>query len=172
MRADAGCTETTVGGVPEILAVLERPAGNQMRYRERVFHPALLDSVDSSGILSIKPDGTLVRDQTDPKREVSELRETVVVVRSPPDGEANLLPMPDHVQQLARTLRFLLRFADGPGLEADTTRLADEDGHWRLGIGGTTPHKPTILIRGCGTSLDRITLAEGGQVRRVISLSP
>lgn len=131
-------------------------------------HPALTAPEVARGTLRALPDGRLVKDQTSPRREISEIGDGIISIRRSPEGEANLLPVPSEMLPMLR----ILGLAAGGRLEeaADASELGFEmtpEG-WRVAL--SPGDGPVVHLAGCGRRLSRIEIREPDGVERVYFL--
>ena len=84
------------------------PAGQRIRYREEISHPALDEPEVASGTMYVAADGTLVRDQEVPERQISEVGDTMLATRAAPEAEATLYPILGEVRPMLLALRRML----------------------------------------------------------------
>ncbi len=142
-------------------------------YREEVQHPALARPEVASGTMHLAQDGTLVRDQVVPERQISEVGENFVTVRDGPDTEPNLYPIPGELRPMLSALRGLLA-GDLAVLEATfAADLSTGESGWILTLKPLSdPSLPAIDFAGCGNMLQRMEIDGGDGIRRTLTFSP
>lgn len=152
-----------------LLSVLALPRGQSVAYREEVTHPALERPEVAEGTMSITPDGSLVRDQTAPERQISEIGERFLTTRSGPDAEPSLYPIPEAAQPVLAAIRGVLA-GDTEAIEIGfATDLSSDGGGWRLVLRPADGSaKPEIRFAGCGPVLDWTEVATDDGVRRTV----
>ncbi len=123
-------------------------------------------------------DGTLVREQRRPTREVAEIGDRFLSVRRPPEGSRNLLPIPSGMKPVFEALRHAAA-GDAEALaEKFSPTLVSEGVPWRVrlvprageaaGAAAGEAGELEIVLVGCGASLRGMELIrENGGVRRI-----
>lgn len=119
-------------------------------------------------------DGTLVREQRRPTREVAEIGDRFLSVRRPPEGSRNLLPIPSGMKPVFEALRHAAAGDAAALAERFSPRLVSEGVPWRVrlvpraGEAGGESGELEIVLVGCGASLRGMELIRGsGGVRRI-----
>lgn len=120
------------------------------------------------------PDGTLVREQRQPTREIAEVGDKFLSVRRPPDGSRNLLPIPSGMKPMFEALRHAVS-GDAEALaEGFAPTLVSEGSPWRVRLdpraeeAGDAAGDLEIVLVGCGASLRGMELTrENGSVRKI-----
>jgi len=149
-----------------------RPSkSGEVAYREEIYHPALAEPETASGFLSVTQSGDLVRDQRQPRREISEVGQSFLSVRDGPDAPENMWPIPGPARPMFAAMRQAVS-GDAMALTRDFTlelvsdvpiwrvRLVPEDSELR-GVG--------IVLIGCGATLVGMELSQPGGIRRILT---
>jgi len=165
-----GCAAPPPAGAAEAIAGLHGDRSGRVAYREEVHHPALAEPETADGYLSVTESGRLVRDQHRPRREISEVGETLLSIRQGPGAPENLMPIPDSARPMFEAIRHAVvgdaaAIARGFELELVATRPL-----WRVrlrpkdaGARGTE-----ISLIGCGEVLRGMEIVQPNGVRRVL----
>ncbi len=114
-----------------------------------------------------------MRDQVTPKRQISEVGETLLSTRSAPGAEKTLYPIPREARPMLLALRRMLA-GDAAAIAADfTTELGGGDDGWRLTLRqrGEAPG-PAVVFGGCGGDLLAMEIVEPDGVRRSLTFFP
>lgn len=173
----SGAAETCAAPPPATVAqaFAARPAGasgDGIAYVERTFHPALPDPVEARGTLSALPDGTLVRDQTRPVAERTEIGDRFVAVTRAGGAGPNLLPLPPEMRAFADALRAIVA-GSAEGLDARfSTRLETGPEGWRLHLDPMGEGAAHLTLEGCGAVLAALGIEETTGTRRRILFGP
>ena len=125
-------------------------------------------------MLGVLPDGTLVKDQSWPRREISEVGERFLSVRRGPDAEANVLPIPSAMRPALRVLRLLVASDLRSAGSAFEMGLGTDDAGWEVTLTPTLPEARgiRIMLLGCGNQLRRVKILEAGAIERHYTFDP
>ncbi len=157
----------------QLIAGLALDPGREVAYREEVRHPALAEPEVATGTVHVAGNGALVRDQTTPERQISEIGETMLSTRSAPDAEATLYPIPADARPMLLALRRMLA-GDAAAIATEfATELASGEAGWRLTLRplGEAPG-PAVIFGGCGDDLLTMEIVGRDGVRRRLGFSP
>ena len=116
------------------------------------------------------PDGTLIREQRRPAREVAEIGDTFLSIRRPREGSRNLLPIPSGMKPMFDALRHAIAGETEALMEGFSPELVSEGSPWRVRLapGAGEADDLGIVLVGCGASLRGMELIrEGGSLRRI-----
>ena len=154
-----------------MLASLE-PASGPVSFRELVHHPALSAPELAEGTMSMTPDGTLVRVQTHPSPQRSEVGTRFVRITRE-GGEPDHYPIPARMRSLLAVLRGVLG-GDLATLYPDAPQhLSTGPDGWCLDLAPLAPDDElTGTLCGCGPRPARLELIERAGVRRVLEFTP
>lgn len=131
-------------------------------YREDTYHAALLTPVITSGTYDLADDGALLRHQTAPRKETTEIGERFIKVRR--EGYENTVPIPSRIAPSLDILRSIVR-GDAIAINSFEPSLSNSDDGWAVTLAGMT-------VRGCGDVLTRFVLTERHGERREIVFTP
>lgn len=164
----ASCAAPRPATAQAALAAIEPAPTRALRYREEIRHPALPAPVTANGILSVAPDGTLVRDQRWPEREISEIGTRVIRVRPAPGAPANTLPIPEAIRPMLAALRAVAERRLGDLAATYPLTLDTAAGGWVVML---TPEggRHRIALAGCGGRLEGLRLLDPDGAERVIT---
>jgi hypothetical protein len=153
--------------------LLALPAGQRVRYREEIRHPALDEPEVASGTMYVAADGTLVRDQEVPERQISEVGDTMLATRAAPGAEPTLYPILGEVRPMLMALRRMLA-GDGKAIAADfVTDLSADASGWVLTLRPRAePDGQPLTFAGCGATLRALEIPERDGVARSFTFSP
>ncbi len=156
-----------------MIAALAVPPGERIDYREEVRHPALVEPEIATGTMYVAEDGTLVREQKTPERQISEVGDRMLSTRSSPQAEPTLYPIPGELRPMLLALRRMLA-GDAGAIQADfTTELSTGATGWALAL---RPHGAAegaaLTFTGCGDRLTSLEIAGRDGVVRSIAFSP
>lgn len=121
----------------------------------------------------VAADGTLVRDQEVPRRQISEVGDTMLATRAAPESEPTLYPILGEVRPMLLALRRLLA-GDGNAIAAGfATELSADATGWVLTLRPRGEAEgPALTFSGCGDSLRGLEIPERDGVVRSITFSP
>jgi hypothetical protein len=171
--AAPACAEDAPADALQLIARLAVPAGQRIRYREEIGHPALAEPEVASGTMYVAADGTLVRDQEVPSRQISEVGDTMLATRAAPGAEATLYPILGEVRPMLLALRRMLAGNGNAIAAAFATDLAADATGWVLTLRPRGETDGTALsFAGCGDSLRAMQIPERDGVVRSIAFSP
>ena len=162
-----------------IAALDARPPGVLrfgIAYAEQIFHPALVEPVTAAGTFHMADDGTLIRAQEYPEREIAEIGRNTIRLRSDPDAEANLVPIPEDIEPMLATVRALVAGEPRSILETYSVELLPHEGGWQVVVDSDNPMGALthLAVIGCGETLRAVELdlADGGRRRIVLGHGP
>lgn len=157
------------GSAAEALEARPETDGEQVPYREEIRHPALTVPVLAAGTFVIGRDGALIRMQEVPRRERSEIGDNFIAVSRPPEGEANLLPIPSEMAPMLATIRALVAGRPDELPEGLALSLGSDRGGWHVDLqpadGGALAN---VVVTGCGDQLIAIRLDQMDGTSRLI----
>jgi hypothetical protein len=141
-------------------------------YREEVTHPALSLPEVASGLLGVAPDGRLLKEQHIPFRETSEVGDSFVSIRKPPEAGPNLLPIPDKYRPMLDAMRFVITGNRAAIAEHFDLALQTGASGWVIGLSSRRPGNSAMMvsISGCGAVLQGFEILQADNVRRVITI--
>jgi hypothetical protein len=171
--AASSCAAAPPAGAAELIPALAVPAGRRIAYREEVRHPALVEPEVATGTMHVAENGAFVREQTTPERQISEVGDRMLSIRSSPQAEPTLYPIPGEVRPMLLALRRMLA-GDGAAILADyTAELSTRAPGWVLSL---RPHgavrDAALTFSGCGDRLQSLEITGGDGVVRSIDFSP
>lgn len=153
------------------MALKARPAATDLplHYREEIRHPALPDPVTAEGSFDLGSGDTLIRRQTSPTVETTEIgTHTIKLIRAE-DGYENTVLVPDRLEPFLAIMRAIVEGEGRIDPRFDARLMTDERG-WVLSL--TAPSSEPVLLHGCGPVLDRVTMRlENAEERRIIFVS-
>ncbi|MFK7944695.1 MAG: hypothetical protein AB8B85_17550 [Paracoccaceae bacterium] len=144
-----------------LLSRLDMPKGKRVPYREEIHHPALFEPEIATGTVWALADGALMRDQVTPHREIAEIRDNVLRLRSAPEGEPVIYPIPANVSQALGPIRMLLT---GKQMDQDLVVMENDEHGWRLFFGADTATRAQVF--GCGARPRGVKTEDVSGVRR------
>jgi hypothetical protein len=150
--------------VESLLSAIATTEDERVRYREEVRHPALPAPEIATGTMWITADGTMMRDQITPKREISEIGETTARLRTSPEADPTLFPIPDRLRGTLQAMRLVLTGEALP--EGVETGLSADEGGWRLTL--DLGSGPTATLFGCGKRARGIETENETGIRRTV----
>jgi hypothetical protein len=158
--------------VAELVAGLALERGTSIAYRDEVRHPALEQPEIASGTMRITKGGTLIRDQAVPRRQVIEIGDELVSVRTGPDAEPSLYPLPAEIRPMIAAIRALLT-GDAAAIEAAfSAEMSIGDSGWRLTLRPISEQPlSAVAFSGCGGVLKQMEISESHGIRRLLSFS-
>lgn len=154
----ASCVAPAPQSVDALVAILSTSERQPIHYREEVHHPALVSPEIATGTMWVEPDGTLVRDQVTPRREISRVGDLLVSVQGNGAAEPTLFPVPDEMQPLIASIRLLLT---GETVDSEAATLSTGRAGWRLDLAGAS-------LSGCGASPETLETRDSSGVRRIV----
>ena len=156
----------------QLIAELALEPGDKLGYREVVSHPALAEPEVATGTVFVAEDGALVRDQVTPRRQISEIGETMLATRSAPGAGPTLYPIPQEARPLLLALRRLMA-GDAAAIATEfATGLAAGEKGWRLDLRPRGEASgPSLVARGCGGDLAAVEITGRDGVRRRLAFS-
>lgn len=162
------CAAPPPASVEETLQARPDPSDLPLVYREDIYHPAMTDPLVTRGTFDLGRGDTLIRRQTAPRVEETEIGSHFITIRRQ-DYENNVL-IPDQIAPLLTLLRDVVL-----GREIDTAsysmRLQKNDAGW---VTTLSPARDTgeLSLSGCGNVLHQMTLGSVGGERRIIVFTP
>lgn len=156
-----------------MISELEVPAGRRVAYREEVRHPALVEPEVATGAMYVSQNGTLVREQATPERQISEVGDRMLSTRASPAAERTLYPIPGEARPMLLALRNMLA-GDGAAVLADfTAELTARATGWTLSLRPRgAAEGPVLIFNGCGETLRALEITQGDGVVRSFAFSP
>lgn len=149
-----------------------RPAGpERIAYREEIHHPALPAPETAAGILGIAANGKLLRDQTRPRREISEVGDDIITLREAPGGPANIVPIPSEARPMFAAIRHAIA-SDAAAIARDfSLALEPAPAGWRVRLVPEDPDARAVevVLVGCGAVLTGMEIVQPGGLRRVMA---
>ena len=155
-----------------MLANIEIVSTGKLNYLEEVHHAALPRPEVARGVLEVTPNGRLLKDQRQPKPEISVVGDQFISVSETRDGPTNLLPIPDALRPMLDAIRLVVAGdAEGISEQFGLELLAGGPG-WRVGLVPRAAEVPEmrIVLLGCGAVLRAIEIEQARGVRRVMIL--
>lgn len=171
--AEPGCAAPPPADVAHLLSALALPRGVPVGYREEVSHPALARPEVSEGTMWIAADGTLVRDQTIPERQISEVGDSMLTTRAGPGAEPVLYPVPAELRPMLAAIRGVLA-GDAAAIEAGfAASLSSDEPGWTLVLRPVADAPVAeVDFAGCGSVLRRMEIAGSDNVHRSVTFLP
>ena len=160
--------------IPENTVILQfpgSPESNALAYREEITHPALPVPRIAQGTLAMSGDGRMIRHQRTPETEIVEIGENFLRVRRGEDAEANLLPIPDRLNQI---FSFLREITTSPDRTVELARGAERkpDPLGWISVLGVYEDETTVSLLGCGTRMVGFEVRTSDGVRRRTVFGP
>ncbi|MEO1092804.1 MAG: hypothetical protein AAFX81_19445 [Pseudomonadota bacterium] len=149
--------------IPTSAAAIAAPLADVMAYEETIHHPSSPEPLRARGSLRATPEGSLVRDQTHPTREIAEIGPSLLGLRKPPDFDVEYWPLEEAAQAQFGLIRALLSGRLGEAVPTADIR-PDESG-WRLTAG------EAVALTGCGSVVSSVEVVQEDGVRRVYVLT-
>lgn len=171
-EAEAGCDALTPESAVAAIAGLVFENEGGVRYREEVFRPGLETPAVAEGTMRVADDGTLVKDQRRPRREISEIGEVFLSTRAKPEAEENLYPIPSDVRPMLDAIRYLLAGRAGLLQDAFDMKLEPHEDGWQVELTARAQPELGITVIGCGAQLSAMELPEAGKRARRFTFYP
>ena len=138
-------------------------------YREKIYHPAISQPVLTEGTFDLGRNDTLIRNQTEPRIETTEIGKRFITVQR--DDYKNTTLIPARLMPLLNVVRQIVK-GEGSLSDAFVSHLDHTDAGWAVSL---TPKGETdeITVVGCGEILTAIHVAtENGERRETQFLRP
>jgi hypothetical protein len=121
----------------------------------------------------VAENGTLVRDQATPERQISEVGDRMLAMRATPGAEPTLYPIPEDARPMLQALRRVLA-GDGKAIMADfSAELSGRAGGWIVTLRPLDRADGAALtFAGCGDVLQEVKLPERNGTVRSITFAP
>lgn len=126
----------------------------------------MLQPLVTQGEFYLGPGGAMIRRQTEPTQETTEIGKRIVTVRRGEDKTT--VPIPRSLAPLMNVLRAIISGQPIPKNGYTRTLAATATG-WTVTLTPRASNGGTVALSGCGDILDALTLKlESGEVRRIM----
>lgn len=119
--------------------------------------------------MRIARDGSLIKDQTAPTREITEVGQTFISVKTGPEEEENLLLIPDDARPMLNAIRGVLMGDERAVAKDFRMQLSSEGGAWRIVLVPKADSDYLITVTGCDDSLLSMEIREPDGVERILT---
>lgn len=135
-------------------------------YREKIFHPAMMEPLIAGGSFDRGAGGALIRSQSFPKVEITRIGARFITIERPDEGYKNTVPIPAELAPLLGQLRAIVDPESTPHDDHAVKQFEQNESGWQLVL--TPGDNGELRLLGCGTVLTGLRFAPGDGARRDI----